>query len=173
MDIVTWAPVLGAAAGSLIGGCTSVAASWLVVSNERRTRYDAARTGAYSRLLARSHEVLAAGPGEAEGAVGEYLEAHYGACVLASGPVADAAALLHEAVRARALGEGVGREAEDLLMERFVAAAKGELGVAGRGPGVRRAPWPSAYRVLRLPRGGAGRRRRMRSARRRMMGRDS
>jgi hypothetical protein len=113
-------------------------------------QYDSARAQAYSRLLARTHEVLAAE--EASESMSGYLEAYYEVCVLASRSVAGAAAVLHEVVRVSALGQRCPEEVETYAIDDFVAAVKEELGVVEAGERRSTLPWPSAYRVLRLPR---------------------
>lgn len=156
VDATTWAPLLGAA-GAIIGGCASIAASWLVVRTQRGMQHDPARAKAYSTLLARAHEVLASGAA-APKSMSEYLESYYEVCVLGSEPVAGAAGVLHEVVRLAVQGQAVPRELETQAIDDFVAAAKGELRLVEPRERARVTPWPSAYRVLRLPRGRVGRR---------------
>ncbi len=138
------------AVSAIIGGCASIAASCLVAQAQKGMQYDSARAQAYSRLLARTHEVLTAD--QASEAMSRYLEAYYESCVLASRGVAEAAAVLHEVVRVSVLGERCPVEVETLAIEDFVAAVKEELGVVEGVESGRAVGWPSAYRVLRLPR---------------------
>jgi hypothetical protein len=156
-DATTWAPLLGAA-GAIVGGCASVAASWLVVRTQRGMQHDPARAKAYSTLLARAHEVLASGALVVPEQMAGYLESYYEVCVLASEPVAGAAGVLHEVVRLSVRGQAVPRELETQAIDDFVAAAKGELGFMEPRERTSAMAWPSAYRVLRLPRSRARRR---------------
>jgi hypothetical protein len=115
-------------------------------------QHDSARAKAYSALLARAHEVLASGAAAEPEQMSGYLESYYEVCVLASEPVAGAAGVLHEVVRCSVQGKACPSEVETVAIDDFVAAAKGELGVVEAGARPRVLGWPSAYRVLRLPR---------------------
>jgi hypothetical protein len=121
-------------------------------------QHDSARAKAYSTLLARVHEVLASG-GAASEPMTRYLESYYEACVLGSEPVAGAAGVLHEVVRLAAQGQSIPRQLETQDIDDFVAAAKGELGIMEPRARPSLLGWPSAYRVLRLPRRTVRRRR--------------
>lgn len=149
-DATTWAPLLGAA-GAIVGGCASIAASWLVVRTQQGMQHDPARAKAYSTLLSRAHELLASGAAAPEQMTG-YLEAYYEVCVLGSEPVAGAAGVLHEVVRCSVQGKACPSEVETVAIDDFVRAAKGELRIMEPGGRPSVLPWPSAYRVLRLPR---------------------